>query len=47
MYYGDDNHSEETAYSADDGFIAYLYEGEIDYYNIIADGDEFFLPGRY
>ena len=47
MNYGGDNHSEETAYSAEEGFIAYLYESEIDYYTISADSNEFYLPGTY
>lgn len=33
-YYGGDNHSEETAFSVEKDFIAYLLEGEIDWYTI-------------
>ena len=37
--YGGDNHSEATAFSAETEFIAYLCEGEIDYYTIRAFND--------
>ncbi len=33
-YYGGDNHSEETAFSVEKDFIAYLSEDEIDWYTI-------------
>lgn len=37
MNYGGENHTEDTAFQVDSGFIAYLPEGEVDYYNIRAD----------
>ncbi|MBO4858562.1 MAG: InlB B-repeat-containing protein [Treponema sp.] len=43
--FGGDNHSETTAFSVTEGFEAYLREGEIDYYSIIADSDTFYGPG--
>lgn len=50
LYFGGDNHTEETAYNvkANEAFIAYLDADEtegIDFYNIIADSEEFFAPG--
>ena len=39
------NDSEETAFDVQEPFEAYLSEGEIDYYTITADGDEFYAPG--
>ena len=42
--FGGDNHSETTAYPVTKGFEAYLREGEIDYYTIVADSDDFYGP---
>ena len=39
MNYGGENHTEDTAFSAEEAFIAYLPEGEIDYYTIRADNN--------
>ncbi len=43
--FGGENHSETTAYNVTEGFEAYLSEGEIDYYKIIADSDTYYGPG--
>lgn len=43
---GVDNQSEENAYNAEDEFIAYLSNGEIDYYNITADSEDFYTPNQ-
>ena len=43
--FGGDNHSEDKAYIVNDGFEAYLSEGEIDYYKITADSDTYYGPG--
>ena len=43
--FGGDNHSEESAFTVMEGFEAYLREGEIDYYKITADSDDYFGPG--
>ena len=43
--FGGDNHSEDTAFSVTEGFEAYLREGEIDYYSIIADSETWYGPG--
>ena len=45
MIFGGDNHSETTAYPVTEGFEAYLLEGEIDYYTIKADSNDFYGPG--
>ena len=45
MIFGGNNHSETTAYSVTEGFEAYLLEGEIDYYTIKADSNDFYGPG--
>ena len=42
VIFGGNNHSENNAYSVTEGFEAYLNEGEIDYYSICADSDEFY-----
>ena len=43
--YGGDNHNEEKAFVADHDFIAYLSNGEIDYYTLTADSEKFYGPG--
>ena len=43
--FGGENHSENTAYSVTKGFEAYLREGEIDYYKITADSENYYEPG--
>ncbi|MCQ2592030.1 MAG: SUMF1/EgtB/PvdO family nonheme iron enzyme [Treponema sp.] len=45
MTYGGDNNSENNAYFAHEDFTSYLSEGEIDYYTITADSEEFYAPG--
>ncbi|MBR3645580.1 MAG: InlB B-repeat-containing protein, partial [Lachnospiraceae bacterium] len=45
--FGGNNHSEDTAYSVTESFEAYLREGEIDYYSIIADSDVFYGPDGF
>ena len=45
MIFGGNNHSETTAYPVTEGFEAYLLEGEIDYYTIKADSNDFYGPG--
>ena len=45
MIFGGENHSEQTAFSVTEGFEAYLSEGEIDYYTISADGEDYYGPG--
>ena len=42
--FGGNNHSENNPYFVEAGFEAYLNEGEIDYYSICADSDEFYGP---
>lgn len=42
--FGGNNHSEDTAYEVEEDFEAYLREGEIDYYTITADSEEFYSP---
>lgn len=44
MNFGGDNHSEDTAYPATQGFESYLSEGEIDYYTICADSEDYYGP---
>lgn len=43
--FGGDNHSESKAYDVTNAFESYLSEGEIDYYKITADSDEYYGPG--
>ena len=45
MDFGGDNQSEDKAYPVESEFIGYLSDGEIDYYTINADSDEFYAPG--
>lgn len=45
LLFGGENHSEKDAYDTTEAFQAYLSEGEIDYYSILADSDEFYAPG--
>lgn len=45
MRFGGNNHSEEKAYDTTESFQAYLSLGEIDYYSIQADSEEFYAPG--
>lgn len=45
MTYGGDNNKEEKAFFAESDFVAYLSEGEIDYYTLNADSEEFYAPG--
>lgn len=42
--FGGSNHNENTAYVVNEDFEAYLREGEIDYYEITADTEEFYSP---
>ena len=44
MNFGGDNHSEDNAYPATQGFESYLSEGEIDYYTICADSEDYYGP---
>ena len=43
--FGGNNHSETNAYDVTQGFESYLSEGEIDYYKITADSDDYYGPG--
>lgn len=45
MMFGGNNHSEDNAYNTTESFQAYLSEGEIDYYTLNADSEEFYAPG--
>ncbi|MCQ2591287.1 MAG: InlB B-repeat-containing protein [Treponema sp.] len=45
MKFGGNNDSEDKSYDVNEAFISYLSEGEIDYYTITAEGDEFYAPG--
>ncbi len=45
IVFGGENHSETAAYNVTEGFEAYLSEGEIDYYKLIADSDTYYGPG--
>ncbi|MCQ2592833.1 MAG: SUMF1/EgtB/PvdO family nonheme iron enzyme [Treponema sp.] len=45
MNFGGNNATEDTAFDVNEPFISYLSEGEVDYYTITADGDEFYAPG--
>ena len=42
--FGGNNHSEINAYNVREGFESYLREGEIDYYRITADSDDYYGP---
>ncbi|MBO4857636.1 MAG: InlB B-repeat-containing protein [Treponema sp.] len=45
LLFGGNNHSENNAFETTEDFQAYLSSGEIDYYSIQADSDEFYAPG--
>ena len=45
MMFGGNNHSEDNAFNTTESFQAYLSEGEIDYYTLSADSEEFYSPG--
>ena len=47
MTFGGDNHTEDDAFSVNngEGFEAFLRKGEIDYYSVKADSDIFYGPG--
>ncbi len=45
LTFGGNNHREDNAYNTTESFQAYLSEGEIDYYTLKADSEEFYAPG--
>ncbi len=42
--FGGQNHLEENAFLVEDAFEAYLSKGEIDYYSIEADSEQYYTP---
>ena len=43
--FGESNDTEMTAYCPNEKFCAYLSDGDIDFYEIVADSEEIILPG--